>query len=181
MTTKGRQTDLNYRKSFSAKSKEINSYIYIYISSLITNSVLDCYSVFLLVFLSPSLIASFFFYTLFSFHLYLSCVGQMVSVDICPISTFLKFLCNSCKAKNHCLGIIFTLMLLEGQLQSIQCGGSIFFLDILGLLPILCFCNTYPYQQNFLERSLRRQTTSSDLGSGQLMRHSSLAHLPRPL
>ena len=103
-------------------------YIYIYISSLITNSVLDCYNVFLLVSRSPSLIDSFFFYTIFPFHLYPPHVGQIFGVDTCLISTFLKSLYSSCKVENHCSGIISTLMRLEGYLQSIQCGSSSFLL-----------------------------------------------------
>ena len=107
--------------------RSIHIYIYIYISSLITNSVLDCYNVFLLVSRSP-LIDSFFFYTIFPFHLYPPRAGQIFGVDTCLISTFLKSLYSSCKVENHCSGIISTLMRLEGYLQSIQCGGSSFLL-----------------------------------------------------
>ena len=41
-----------------------------------------------------------------------------------------------------------------------------FSLDILRLPHVLCFYDTYPYQQNFLERSLGWQTTTSNLGFG---------------
>ena len=85
-------------------------YIYIYISSLIIDTILNCYSVFLLISWSLSLIASFSFYTLFSFHLYFPRADQIVGVDTCPISIFLKSLCSSCKAENHCSGITSTLM-----------------------------------------------------------------------
>ena len=63
-------------------------------------------------FRSPSLITSFF-YTFFSFHLYPSRAGPMVSLDTYPISSFLKSLGSSCKAENYCSGIISTLMQLE--------------------------------------------------------------------
>ena len=55
-------------------------------------------------------IASFFFYTSFLFHPYPPHASQMVGVDTCPISTFLKSLGSSYKAENHCSGITSTLM-----------------------------------------------------------------------
>ena len=72
------------------------------LSSLITNLVPNYYSISLLIFWSPSLIALFFLYTTFLFHLYPPRANQMVGVDICSINTFLKFLCSICKAENHC-------------------------------------------------------------------------------
>ena len=36
------------------------------------------------------------------FYLYPPRANQMVGFDPCPISTFLKSLCSSCKAENHC-------------------------------------------------------------------------------
>ena len=71
------------------------------------------FSLFLDPSLSLSLIASFFFYTFSPFHLYPPRVGQIVSVDTCPISILLKSLCSSCKEENYCLGITSTLMRLE--------------------------------------------------------------------
>ena len=62
---------------------------------------------------SLSLIAFFLFYTTFLFHLHPPRTDQMVSVDTCPISIFLKSLCNSCKVENYCSGITSTLMRLE--------------------------------------------------------------------
>ena len=50
------------RRSSSAQSEEINSYIFL--SSLITNSAFDCYSVFPLISRTLSLIVFFFFYPL---------------------------------------------------------------------------------------------------------------------
>ena len=146
---------------------------YIFLIVLITNLVPDYYNISFLISRSPSLIASF--YTLFPFHLLPPRAGQMVGVDTCPISTFLKSLCSSCKAENHCSSITSILMWLEGQLQSIQCSDSSFLLKYFKTLPIQCCCNAYQYQQNFLERSLGWQTHFSDLGSGQPMRHSSSA------
>ena len=58
---------------------------------------------------------------------------------------------------------------------------AVFSLDILGLSFVLCFCNAYPCQQNFLEHSPGRQTTSTDLNIGWLRRHSSSAQPPGPL
>ena len=46
----------------------------------------------------------FYFILSSPFHLYPPCVDQIVSVDPYPISTFLKSLGSSCKAKNHCSG-----------------------------------------------------------------------------
>ena len=59
------------------------------------------------------------FYTLIYSHSYFTRAYWRVSVDTCPINTFHKSLCSSCKTKNHYSGITFTLMRLESQLQSI--------------------------------------------------------------
>ena len=77
------------------------------------------YSVFLLIFRSPFLSVFFLFYTILLFHLYPPRVDQIDDVDSCPISTFLKSLGSSCKAERYCLGITFSLMRPESQLQSI--------------------------------------------------------------
>ena len=45
-----------------------------------------------------------------SFILTLHVQARWLVLDTCPISTFLKFLGSSCKAKNHCSGITSTLM-----------------------------------------------------------------------
>ena len=70
----------------------------------------DYYSVSLLILWSPSLKVSLPFYTIFSFHLYPPRTDQIISVDPCPISTFLKSLGSSCKAENYYSGIISSLM-----------------------------------------------------------------------
>ena len=49
---------------------------------------------------SPSLSVFFFFYPFFPFHLYPTRASQMFGVDPCPISTFLKSSCSSCKNPN---------------------------------------------------------------------------------
>ena len=137
-----------------------------------------CYSLFFLNFPIPFLQGFFFYFILSSFfYLYPPCVDQIVGVDPYPISTFLKSLGSSCKDENYCLSITSSLMLPENQLQSIQCGGSSFFLDIIWLHSVLCLQDACPYQQNLLERCPRWQTTSLDLGFAQLRRHSSLDHL----
>ena len=59
----------------------------------------NCYSVSFSILRSPSLRASLLFYTIFPFYLYHSHVDQIVGVDSCPISTFLKSLGCSCKAE----------------------------------------------------------------------------------
>ena len=100
-------------------------------------------------FQSPSLLASLLFYTLISLHFPRAC--QMASVDTCPISPFHKSLCNSCKADNYCSNITC------GQRVSCRAINVMivaFSLDILGLPSVLCFCNAYPCQQNFLEHPL---------------------------
>ena len=51
-----------------------------------------CYSVFLLILHTLFLVHSLFFILLHSFHLHLPCVDQIVVVDPCPISTFMKSL-----------------------------------------------------------------------------------------
>ena len=85
--------------------------LFLYISFRFDYKVISyCYSVFLLVSQSHFPIASLFFYTLFPFHLYPPRAGQTVGIDTCPISTFPKSSCSSCKAENHCLGITSTLM-----------------------------------------------------------------------
>ena len=119
-----RQIDLTQIKSSSVQSKEIRSYIFVL--SLITNLVPNCYSVSLLISRFLSLLASLPFYTLFPFHFYPPCAGQMAGVDTCPISTSLKFSCSSYKAEIHYSGITSTLMWPEGQLQSIYYSGSSF-------------------------------------------------------
>ena len=68
----------------------------------------------------------------------------------------------------------------ESQLQSIQCGDSSFFLDISQPPFVLFFHDAYRYQQNFMERYPRWQTTPSDLYLAQPRKHPSSNHLPRP-
>ena len=52
----------------------------------------DCYSVSFLIPQSPSSGSSFYFILFSSFPFYPSCVRQIVGIDPCPISTFLKSL-----------------------------------------------------------------------------------------
>ena len=151
MTRTGRQIDLNQGKSSSAQSEEINSYI-LHIS-LITNLVPDCYGISLLIFQSLSLITSFSFYTIFPFHLYPPCASRMVGVDTCLISTFLKSLGVAVRLKNT----VQRSLPHQSQLQSIQCGGSSFLLDISELPSFLYVHNSCPYQWNFLEDHYERQ------------------------
>ena len=80
---------------------------YILFLSLITSLVPNCYSLFLSISRSPSLLASFLFYTLFSLHLCPPRACQMAGVDTCLISPFHKSLCSSC---NYCSSITSTLM-----------------------------------------------------------------------
>ena len=135
------------------------------------------YSVFSQIFNPFPLRYSFCFILSSFFHLYPSCVDQIVGVDPCPISNFQKSLGSSYKAENYCSSITFSLIRPESQLQSIQCGGSSFLLDIIWLSSILCFQDACPYQQNLLECCPRQQTTPSNLGFAQLMMHSFLNHL----
>ena len=110
------------------------------------------YSVSLLILRSLFLRTSLLFYTIFPFHLYSPHVDQIVGVDPCPISTFLKSLGSSYKAKNYCSSITSSLMRPKGQLQSIQCGGSSFPLDISYLSSVLFLLDTYPHPWNGPER-----------------------------
>ena len=68
-----------------------------------------CYNISLSILRSPSGFSSYFILPSF-FHLYPPRVGQIAEVNPCPISTFLKPLESSCKAKNYCLGITSSLM-----------------------------------------------------------------------
>ena len=145
---------------------------------LIENSYrygLNCYSAFSYKFPILILRVSIPFYTIFTSHLHPPHADQIIGVGSYPINTFLKSLGSSCKAGNHCSGITFSLMRPESQLGCIQCGGSSFSQDILGFSSILCSYNAYLCPQNFLNHSPGRQTTSTDLGFGQPMRHSSSA------
>ena len=116
----GSQIDLNQRKSSSAQSKEISSYIIL--TSLVTNLIPDCYNVSLFIFRSSSPTASFSFYTLFSSHLYSPHAGQMVGVDTCFISTFHKSSCSSCKVEmfRHHLHINAARELVAEHLMQLQ-------------------------------------------------------------
>ena len=96
-----------FKKSSSAQSEEISSYILLEVGyKYNTNG----YNVSFLILRSPSLRTSPLFYTISPFHLYYPCVGQIVGIDSCPINTFLKSLVSSCKAKNYYLGITSSLM-----------------------------------------------------------------------
>ena len=136
-----------------------------------------CYSLFFLIPDPPLLGPSLCFITSSSFHIYPPCVDQIAGVDHCPINTFLKYLGSSCKTENYCSSITSSLMWPKSQLQSIQCGGSSFLLDIIWLPSVLCFQDVCPYQQNLLECCPRWQTTLLDLGFAQPRRHSSLDHI----
>ena len=87
------------KKSSSAQSKEINSHIFFL--SLITSSVRDCYHISSSISRSPLLKVSLPLYTIFTFHLHLPCVDQIVYVDPCPISLLLKCLGSSYKAESY--------------------------------------------------------------------------------
>ena len=89
----------------------------------------------------------------------------------------MKFLGSSCKVKNYCLDITSSLMRSKSLLQSIQCSGSSFLLNIIWLSSVLCFQDACLYQQNLLERCPEWQTTISDLGFAQPRMHSSSDHL----
>ena len=104
------------------------------------------YSLLLSILRSLSLGSSFYFILSFFFHLYPPCVDQIVGVDSYPISTFLKSLGSSCKAKNYYSSITFSLIRPKSQLQSIQYGGISFLLDIIWLPFVLCFQDVCPYQ-----------------------------------
>ena len=69
----------------------------------------------------------------------------------------------------------------ENQLQSIQCGGSSFFLDISWLPFVLYVLSANPYQENFLERHSRQQNTLFDPFFIQPRRYSSSAYLSQSL
>ena len=70
----------------------------------------NCYSVSFSILQSLCLRVSLLFYTIFPFHLYPPRADQIIGVDSCPISIFLKSLGSSCKAENYCSGITSSLM-----------------------------------------------------------------------
>ena len=113
--------------------------------------IFQCYSILLSNFQSPLSRPPFYFILSFPFHLCPPRVDQIVGVDPCHISTFLKSLGSSCKADNYCSGITSSLMQPESQLQNIQCSCSSFPLNIYHLPFVLYVHNVYLYQQNFLE------------------------------
>ena len=55
------------------------------------------------------------------------------------------------RLKNYCLEVTFSLMRPRSQLQSIQCGGSSFPLDIFGFPSFLYIYGARPYHQSLLE------------------------------
>ena len=57
----------------------------------------DCYCVSFFVLCSPSLRVPPPFYIIFTFHLHPPRADQIVNIDPCPISTFLKSLSSCCK------------------------------------------------------------------------------------
>ena len=71
----------------------------------------------------------------------------------------------SCKVRSHCLGITSTSMLPVGLVQSIQCGGSNFFLRY---FSILCWFNPFPS----LSFQARLPTTRYLMGGQTLDFHS---------
>ena len=89
----------------------VQGYQLLYISlNLVTSTVLIT-TVFLFQFFDPFLSGPpFYFIPTFPFHLHLPCAYQIVNVDPCPISTFLKSLVNSCNVENYCSGITSLLM-----------------------------------------------------------------------
>ena len=140
---------LSKEKLSFTRSEEISTCIYFL--NLITSTVLSATIFFSQIFdllLSRPL---FYFILSFTFHLCPPHVGQIVGVDPCHINTFLKSLGSSCKAEKYCSDITSSLMQSESKLQSIQCGGSSFPLDISQLSFVLYVHNIYSYQQNFLE------------------------------
>ena len=70
----------------------------------------NCYSVSFSILRSLCLRVSLLFYTIFPFHLYPPRADQIIGVDSCPISIFLKSLGSSCKAENYYSGITSSLM-----------------------------------------------------------------------
>ena len=140
-----------------------------------------CYNIFLSI-SDPNLLGSYLHFIPFSFfYLYPPHVDQIAGVNPCLISSFLKFLGSNCKTENYYSGITSSLIQPKNQLQSIQCGGNSFLLDIIWLSSILCFQDACPYQQNLLERCPGWQTTPLDLGFVQPRMYSSSDHLLRLL
>ena len=65
--------------------------------------------------------------------------------------------------------------------KAINAVVTTFSLDILGLSFVLCFCNAYLCQQNFLKHPPRRQPIYSELSFDYPRMHLSSAHPIKPL
>ena len=101
-----------YLKKIVLKIVQIDQFLYISLN-LVTNIVLIAtvfhFQIYDLFLSRPP----FYFIPTFHFHLHPSRAYQIVGVDLCPISIFLKSLGSSCKTKNYCSDITSSLMGLE--------------------------------------------------------------------
>ena len=108
--------------------------------------------VFFLYFSDPLPLGSLLSFILhLSIHFYPIRGQLMVSANTCPISLLQKSVRVVVRLKKYCLEITSSLMWPESQLQSIQCGGSNFPLDIFGFLSFLYVYGARPYHKNFLK------------------------------
>ena len=84
-------------------------------------------------------------------HLYLTRRQLRIYADTCPISLLQKPLGMVIKLKKYYSNVTSSLMQPGNQLQSIQCGGSSFPLDIFEFSFFLYIYGICPYHQRFLE------------------------------
>ena len=123
-----------------------------YKSTRQSTSTIFIATVFFLYFSDPLPLGSLPSFILHPFlHLYPTRGQLMVYADICHISLLQKSLGVVVRLKKYCSEITSSLMRPESQLQSIQCGGSNFPLDIFRFPFFLYVYDAHPYHQSFLE------------------------------
>ena len=134
-----------YPKKIIISTIRGDQFLYIFLLDLIT-SLVPVVTVFFLNSLIP---------LLWGFFLYYIPLSSSFPLFTCRSSCWLQFLTHKhilkvfrsrCKVACYCLCITSILMRLEDQLQCIQCGDNIFFLNISQLPFVLCFYDVYPYQ-----------------------------------
>ena len=139
------------------KSTDLNEFIvrggdFSYKSIKQSTSTVLIATIFFFYFSNPLPLGSLLSFILHLFlHLHLTRGQLMVYANICLISLFQKSLGVVVRLKKYCSEITSSLMRPKNQLQSIQCGGNSFPLDICGFPSFLYVQGTRPYHQSFLE------------------------------
>ena len=142
--TRTRRTDMN---EFTIRECNFS-----YKSIKQSTSTILIATVFFSYFSNPSLLGSLLLFILHLFlHLYPTRGQLMVYTDTCPISLLQKSLGVVVRLKKYYSEITSSLIQPESQLQSIQCSGSSFSLDIFGFPSFLYVQGACLYHWSFLE------------------------------